>query len=99
MDYLFQWICFGFMWLMIFGVILYYVGMVHQQAIPHTLVLGLVTLLSASFCWLVVGYSLSFFGDLQHSGLFSQLSTGDTVTLLVQLLFPSRQARAKMSLR
>ena len=48
------------MWLMIFGVILYYVGLVNHRYIHHTLILGLVTIISGTLCWLFVGYSLSF---------------------------------------
>ncbi|MDK6430121.1 ammonium transporter, partial [Enterococcus faecalis] len=55
------------MWLMIFGVILYYVGLVNHRYIHHTLILGLVTIISGTLCWLFVGYSLSFFGNIQYS--------------------------------
>ncbi len=57
MNNLFIFVCFCFMWLMIFGVILYYVGLVNHRYIHHTLILGLVTIISGTLCWLFVGYS------------------------------------------
>ena len=55
MNNLFIFVCFCFMWLMIFGVILYYVGLVNHRYIHHTLILGLVTIISGTLCWLFVG--------------------------------------------
>lgn len=87
MDNLFLWTCFGFMWLMIFGVILYYIGLVDRKYIRHTMILGMITILSAALCWLLIGYSLSFFGDIQHSVLFFPFMPDEIVSLVVQLLF------------
>lgn len=85
MANLFLLFCFGFMWLMIFGVILYYAGIVQKENASQVLLLGTVTLLCASFFWLAMGYSLSFYGNLTNN--FFHLAKMDVVHLLVQLLF------------
>ena len=87
MNNLFIFVCFCFMWLMIFGVILYYVGLVNHRYIHHTLILGLVTIISGTLCWLFVGYSLSFFGNIQYSIFYSPLASSEIVSILIQLLF------------
>lgn len=64
MNNLFIFVCFCFMWLMIFGVILYYVGLVNYRYIYYILILGLVIIIFGILCWLFVGYLLSFFGNI-----------------------------------
>ncbi len=87
MNNIFLWLCFGVMWLMVFGVVLYYIGMIDRKYIRHTLVLGIITILSTTVFWLAMGYSLSFYGNIQYS-IFSELILPDeVVSLVLQLLF------------
>ena len=87
MNNIFLWLCFGVMWLMVFGVVLYYIGMIDRKYIRHTLVLGIITILSTTVFWLAMGYSLSFYGNIQYS-IFSDLILPDeVVSLVLQLLF------------
>ena len=49
--------------------------------------MGLVTIISGTLCWLFVGYSLSFFGNIQYSIFYSPLASSEIVSILIQLLF------------
>lgn len=62
------------MWLMVFGVSLYYCGFVHPQNIKNTLLLCTISLLTGMLTWLSVGYSLSFYGSL--SAFFNGMIVG-----------------------
>lgn len=87
MDELFNWLCFIFMWLMIFGVGLYYVVFVGEKYIQHTLLLGIVSLFAGSLTWLFGGFSLSYFGSLSQTIFSAQLTSQVIVQMLLQQLF------------
>lgn len=87
MNNLFLWICFGFMWLMIFGVVLYYIGIINRKYIHHILILGIITILTSTLFWLFIGYSLSFYGNDHHNIFTSVMLPDEIVSLGLQLMF------------
>ena len=75
------------MWLMIFGVILYYVGLVNHRYIHHTFNFGF----SNYYFWysmlVICRILIKFFGNIQYSIFYSPLASSEIVSILIQLLF------------
>ena len=73
MNSFFLFVCFIIMWLMIFGVCLYYTGLVKEKNRIHTLYYTITSLFLTMILWLIAGYSLAFhdngivIGDLDWS--------------------------------
>jgi Amt family ammonium transporter len=87
MDNLFLFVCFALMSLMIFGVVLYYTGFVHPDNSRYTFLMGILAILITSVVWILMGYSLSFYGNLQVNLFNIEQQVEEIPNMMVQLLF------------
>lgn len=87
MNEFFYWLCFIFMWLMIFGVVLYYIGFIGKKSVQHTLLLGTTTLIFSSLLWLFGGFSISYYGNLAYTIFAVHLPSSTISEMLLQQLF------------
>ncbi|MDO4432939.1 MAG: ammonium transporter [Aerococcaceae bacterium] len=84
---LFLFVCILLMWLMIFGVGLFYDAYLDQQLRPYFTKIFLVAILTTIVTWLVAGYSLAFHGSLQYSVSHPNLMSSTSETVLMDWLF------------
>lgn len=75
------------MWLMLFGLPLFYLGYVNQKNIEKTLLNCLFAVGITGLYWLISGYSISFLGELSLFNLTENKQLVSLTFMVVQMIF------------